>query len=166
MIMREILFRGKRKDNGQWVYGCYQRIVIHGVMRHFILPSCALVFDNIKLTDALIDVDPSTVSQFTGFLADKRKSDLDKRIFEGDIFRHTKETDEGDNVSYSVVMWIPQYAIFYLIPVEHYEIMRNNDVSKEAEFRWFFEDAWLSDFSIDVELTKVGNIHDNPELLK
>lgn len=102
-----------------------------------------------------------TLMQSTG-LFDKKG----KEIFEGDIFREEKEADHGDIRSYSVVMWIKQRAAFYLIPVEHYQILLDNDVSEEVEFDWLFQDASLYDFSIDTGLPMVGNIYENPERLK
>lgn len=157
--MRQILFRGKRNKQEdpleRWIEGSYIKytdIRDKKVIR--IASSCGY----------MNDVIPETIGQFTGLIAEKCKSNLDKRIFEHDIFRHTKETDEGDIVGYSVVMWLKKYAAYYLIPVEHYIIL-NNDIAGEEDFSWLFDEALLRDFSIDVGLTKVGNIFDNPELL-
>lgn len=101
------------------------------------------------------------VMQFTGLTTSKGKE-----VYEGDIFRSEEENDFGDTLRYSVVMWIRQRAAFYLVPVEHYHILLDNDVSGEEEFSWLFQDAALYDFNIDIELPLVGNIHQNPELLK
>lgn len=77
--MCEILFRGKRKDNGEWTYGYYcPKPYSHFPCEATIFPS-----ETIDRDWHGERVDPSTVGQFTG-LEDK----LGTKIFEGDIVRY------------------------------------------------------------------------------
>lgn len=77
--MREILFRGKRKDNGEWVEGYYCRFGWTGQEKSYIIPSYASACTQ-------IEVDPSTVGQYTGRDAYLKSKDIIWcKLFEGDI---------------------------------------------------------------------------------
>jgi len=153
-------YRGFRADGKGWVYGC---LIVKNKIP-FISTSFRISKYSKKIGYAEVEVKAHSVGQFTGFLAEKCKTNLEKEIYEADVFRETIETDNGDVYRYHVAVWVRQRGAFAMIPKESYEDFMQNDLSKDQHFDWLFEEAQLFDFSIDVGLTKVGNIHESEVL--
>lgn len=70
-MMREILFRGKRKGDNKWVYGSFARYNLEDGTADMFLPEYGVLFS--------VHID--TLGQFTGLTANGTK------IFEHDIVR-------------------------------------------------------------------------------
>lgn len=135
--MREILFRGKRVDNGEWVYGLPYKAKY----------GCISSFVNDDEERFLIF--PETVGQYTG-LTDKNG----KKIFEGDIIKSiTLDTNTEQLAVVGFGKFIDEnnddeYLGFY-IEFDGFRTTITQLEMEEAKER----------FEI------IGNVHDNPELL-
>lgn len=140
--MREILFRGKRKDNGEWVEGCFVNLWLIHYRKYE-----PLITDNKAYSH---EVDPATVGQYTG-LKDKNG----KRIFEGDILRIAKKMD-GLGHYFSPPL---KYPVNVIVKWDLCAWMW--ETITECKYYITFPDAWCH-----YECEVIGNIHDNPELLK
>lgn len=90
-MTREILFKAKRLDNGEWVEGFCCCIGPVGREKHYIIPTYASAFYG-------VEVDPSTVCEYTNI--DTRReawpSSEVHKIFTGDMLGEWGEDEEGN----------------------------------------------------------------------
>lgn len=123
--MREILFRGKGKESGEWIKGDLSQ---HKTGKKFIKNGNAI---------SSFEVVPNTVGEYTG-LTDKNGI----KIFEGDILEF-----DGDHKRDTVIWGDGEYN-----GVSGFRLKRHPLFSVTASNHDLFE--------------IIGNIHDNPDLLK
>lgn len=152
--MREILFKGKRIDNGEWVVGQYVNTCYPGNGKetgHFIV-----VYPN-----EYHEIYTSTLCQFTG-LCDKNG----KKIWENDILMcHGNSEDLVKTVFGEFgVRNIETGTIVDKVVGWHYEIIPTDAISRCEPFCWSM--PLTEDYIERCEMEVVGNIFDNPELLK
>ena len=141
--MREILFRGKAVGNGEflkckgkWVEG---GITFFNDKTPYICP------ERFSDYDEEIEVDPDTVSEFTG-LRDKKGN----RIFDGDIVRLTTLQGYVGNVLVQIGE--------YFDGEEHYIGVYGSFVGSRQ--------SWAMLAEKDERYEVIGNKWDNPELLE
>ncbi len=147
--MREILFRGKRTDSGEWVEGNHLYDDMTG--KHYIVP-----FDNITENMCVgFEVIPETVGQYTG-LDDKNG----KKVFKGDILEFEDCSKDGDGVTNFFTN--AAEVVFCNGRFEFGHMKYYGETSAiyaycggHAEMMEFFRCSAV-----------VGNIHDNPEMLE
>lgn len=140
--MREIIFRGKRIDTGEWVHGF---IISVSDGTWILKPAYTLTMCNrpLKTDLEVIQVDPATVGQYTG-LKDKNG----KEIYEGDILDCSYVNPmTGNKVE----------RLFFVECGEAAFVARCIGHSPFGDIYLHFENT---------EGNIIGNIHDNPELLE
>ena len=141
--MREIKFRAKRK-NGEWVIGNYGFTAFESMVEEVIYLSKP---DNYNGGYWVQDIRPYTIGQYTG-LCDCRGNE----IYEGDIvaFDDTPYCVSGRKYQGIVVMYKGAWC------VKHRKKYFDVD---------FYPLLFADDFA-DRKTTILGNIYDNPELIK
>ena len=136
--MREILFKAKRIDNGEWVEGYYLRDQYHIGGKDIIFyrkdSDLFTVYTNI--------IDIETLCQFTG-LYDKNGD----KIWENDIFQYT---DEAMVIQKDLIEYNETHASF---------VRLHNAEKLGLQYLWI-DEATCNHGEV------IGNIFDNKELLQ
>ena len=146
-MTREILFRAKRIDDGEWVEGYYIYHIKRTICplgdsvkpedeQHVIMQDGFSDWNMPRNTVVYI-IDPKTLCQYTGL---KNKSG--EKVFIGDIIRCTKGCPHE-------VIWLKEFAGTYVggMPAVYLSGLR-------AGYAWTGKEE------------KIGNVFDNPEILK
>lgn len=132
--MREILFRGQRIDNGEWVYGQYLKREYSGFTDY-----------SVWTPKGTIPVKPESIGQFTGLL-DKSGNE----IFIGDRVK-----DDYGRIM-EVVFWNYRYC-FYAITKTNFRIADFYEWLPNS-FRYNGENTFpITKLEIEI----IGNIHEN-----
>jgi len=164
--MRDILFRGKRLDNGEWIYGDY--------FKHDKVKVC-LTTDDPKTQHCIMcdgfcdwgfeppreycEVDPETVSQYTGW-----NDGHQTKIFENDIV----EFVSGTTSHRYLIWWHREGSMLTAVPLDGITFNGSDYWNgKFPQFEYFtFTFMMLDPYGDFRDIKVIGNIIDNPELLE
>ncbi len=134
--MREIKFRAKELGTGEWVIGDLRILCTRPHIHNFLYSPSKKY------------IDMSTIGQFTG-----QHDKNGKEIYEGDIVKHSLfDFFDNEEQHKSVVEYCNGMAAFFV------------KLSEDSDYGSYLELGWV--YKEDQEIEVIGNVYDNPELLK
>ena len=144
--MRDILFKAKRIDNGEWVEGWIVPTMSNTYPDGYrIIDVCGINYDELDYWEPNFiswKVDKNTICQYTGF-----NDNHGNKIWENDLIE-CKEFSNG-------------YLIKHFLSQVEWDDGGTGFAFKDSKHGWAFMDS-LTVYECQV----IGNIYDNPELLK
>ena len=150
-MKREILFRGKRYSNGEWVYGNLY-IHTHNGLTYPMILQCKfshVVESEFPLSftvDEVFLVIPETVGQFTGL-----SSKNGVNIFEGDVLK----SDLQSKGHFVVTFEHGSFCTYW-----------TSDFGPTTPMAWTFVEGFTEPLQYFTKYgCVVGNMHDNPQLI-
>lgn len=147
---REILFRGKRIDNDEWVYGLL--VYMCGIL-YIVDSEIYNILDN-DFENLAHAVKPETIGQYTG-LTDKNG----KKIFEGDRIKAYFRPQNFKNPPYAIGSVIFENGTFKVVVHISKNSIEYKVFEKEDIAAYSIEHNFLDRYYV---LEVIGNIHDNP----
>lgn len=120
--MRKIIFRGKRTDNGEWVYG-------------YLVKMFGMLIITARYPEFFCEIVPETVGQYTGV-----KDKNGKMIFEGDIVKFSHPAFKKSKIGFidweenevGFVLRITDDYTYFAYLGDFYEVIGNKWDNKEV----------------------------------
>ena len=155
---REILFRGKRVDTGEWEEGFFGRITSLDAL--IIKAPYPTMQGELSCLD-FWEVIPATVGQYTGLNDATKWEDLTESERQKWLEKHTMEEWKGKPIFEGDIVKIPLFepSIMAIGFIEGAFCLVNKNGEFVADIHYTHH-AGVNDTEV------IGNIHDNPELLE
>ena len=138
----KILYRAKRKDNDEWVYGYYVKVIDWetGEYIHVVIPSDTTLFPRCEFA-GYYEIIPETVGRLLDHVCYDAYYEVD-RLFQNDI----------------IGVWERHADVEHTEPMSIALVLDEHSISENGYGRWFPQDT--------TRIRVLGNAYDNPELLQ
>ena len=143
--MEKYKFRGKRKDNKEWILGFYGELTDGLVTKHYIIQSTMSFNPNKSIYFTDYRIDPQTLGYGSGLIIKGNKE-----LFEGDVYRKYKN------------IYVVEYS---QIDGFHYRLIYDDYLGWNVYNKSVRSRLHMTDYDAK-KCELIGNIFENPELLE